>query len=641
MHKPGSGKPVVRKPVVKNEQIPTHNKYREVIWPAVVFILAFLLYSNSIPNKYVLDDFGVLKDNWVVKRGIESIPVILKTPYRYGVNMLTDDLYRPASLIMFAVEWEISPNNPSLNHFMNVFLYALSCCLLLVLLRKLFDKVNAVFPLIVSLIWLAHPVHTEVVANIKSRDEILSVLFIFITLIFYTDYLRKKQVLYLVGSVLAYFIAMLSKEGVITMLAVFPLIGWFFTKADLRKIVISSVIMLLPAIGFLIIRKTVLMHYDVPGSISIADNLLVGAPDLSTRFAMILFLLGKYLMLLFIPFQLVSDYSYNQIPITGWSNPLAMVSLLVYSGALVYSILNIKKKSVVAFGILFFLITISIYSNLFMLIGSSFGERFLYLPSLGFAIVVAWVLVLLFQPGSMKHTNSYPLPSLKKSPGIWIAIFILFLLYTSKTFARNHEWYDQWSLFSADIVRSPNSAHLRYYWGLTIRDKAKEQTDPEKYHSMMQQAADEFEKGISIYPNYPECYHQLGLATFRLGDSDKALLYYNKSIELSPNEAVPYANMGIIYFNRGDYGKTMELYRKAISIDPHYADAFCNIGSTFGMLGQYDSAIVNFKKAIEYDPESYNAYYYLGMTYKNMNNPDLAKPYFEKAYELNPALQKQ
>ena len=638
MNKFSSGKPLQKKAVMKSLPAQKVYGFPDGQWLLILFLLAFMLYANSIPNKFVLDDYGVIKDNWVVKRGVEAIPVILKTPYRYGVNMFSDDLYRPLSLIMFAIEWNIAPDTPALHHFVNVLLFALSCCLLLILLRKLFVKENPLLPLLATLIWAAHPIHTEVVANIKSRDEILSVLFIFITLIWFLDYLRKSRIGFLLGAVVAYFLAFMSKEGAITVLVLFPIVAWFYTGVGIRKPLIATGIMFIPALVYLLIRKSVLVDSGVPAVIPVVDNLLIAAPDISARIATAILILGKYLLLLGFPYQLVSDYSYNQIPITGWSNPFMIISLIIFCGALVYALVNIRKKNVPVFSIFFFMVTLSIYSNLFILIGSSFGERFLYLPSIGFATLFSWAILQLLKIKENPKADYRIVPVFIRYPSIWALMAALLLLYSIKTTSRNLEWKDAWSLFSADIERSPNSAHLRYYWGTTIRDKAKEQTDPEQYRKMMLQAVDEFKKGIAIYPSYPDCYHQLGLAYFRLGDNEKALQNYSKAIELNSHDAVLYDNLGIIYFQNHDYKKTMDLYKTAISLDPHFADAYCNLGSTYGTLGQLDSAIVNFKKAIEYDPENANAYYFLSITYKNMNKPDLSAPYFEKACQLNPAL---
>ncbi|MCD4678982.1 MAG: tetratricopeptide repeat protein [Bacteroidales bacterium] len=622
----------------KQKSLPKSGHYDFRMWSFIIFILAFLLYANTITHDYVLDDHSLLKDNWITKQGIDGIPTLLKTSYRFGVNRLTDGLYRPLSLVMFAIEWQISPDTPALNHFLNILFYALSCVLLLTFLRNLFGKLNSLLPVLITLLWMAHPIHTEVVANIKSRDEIMSVFFLLIACIWFIAYLKKKQLRYILGASIAFFLGLTSKEGIITMLVIFPLMGWYFTGTKSRSNIKASLLMVIPAAIYLLIRHAVLREYTQLSNIPLVDNLLVAAPDFPTRMATSIYILGKYFLLMLFPVQLVSDYSYNQIPIVGWGNPLVMLSFLLYVGAIVYSFLNIRKKSVLVFGILFFLVTFSIYSNIFVLIGSSFGERFLYLPLLGFVIILSCLLKKIFGGRVKKETYTAMSQMFSRHKTLWIILSCIIVLYSIKTVTRNSEWKNEWTLFSADIDRSPNSAHLRYYWGLSLKNKAKEQSTTEGYNKIMQNAVKEFETALSIYPEYSECYHQLGLAFFRLGDNDKSLENYNKAVKLSPNEAVFYSNMGIIYFQRKAYDKALDIYNKAIAINPNYTDAHMNMGSIYGILGDYNKSLYHLKKALEYDPHNASINYYMALTYQNMKNPEMADKYFEEAYRLNPSL---
>lgn len=624
-----TAKPVIAKP------------FDTWLWALIIFLMALLLYANSLPHGYILDDSGVLKDNWVVKRGIDGIPLILKTPYRYGISMLTDDLYRPLSMIMFAVEWQLSPNTPALSHFVNVLFYAFSCSLLLVVLRKLFKKYHPLLALFACILWMAHPVHTEVVANIKSRDEIMSVFFLLLAILGFLEFLNKGKIGYLLGAIFSYLLGFFSKEGIVTFLVLFPFIGWYYTPAGVKKNLIASASFIIPTIAYMVVRHIILSTYAKPSHFMLVpDNLLVAAPDIFTRWATAILILGKYLGLLLIPHQLVSDYSYNQIPIVGWTNPLVILSFLIYAAGIGFLIWKIRSKSPAVFGILVFLVTMSIYSNLVTLIGSSFGERFLYLPSLGFCILLSYLILLLFKikTGDTSHADIKNLFARNALP--WVLVMVILTLFSIKTISRNSEWDSQWTLFSADVQRSPNSTHMHYYWGLTIRDKAKEQSDPVAYKDLMGKALQEFKTAISIYPYYPECYEQLGLAYFRLGNNDESLKNYEEAIKLNPGKATCYGNQGIIYFNRGQYQKALELYQKAISLDPNYDDAYFNLGSVYGILGQYELAIKNFKKCLEFKPDYAQAYYYIGITYKSLKNMTEAQKYLDKAYQLNPALKK-
>jgi protein O-mannosyl-transferase len=118
----------------------------------------------------------------------------MSSDYWYGfTGNKQGAIYRPASLIMFAIEWTLFPDNPIPSHFINVLLFSLTCVILFHLLSRLFQN-NLIVPLICTLLYAAHPIHTEVVNNIKSRDEILCFLFSIVSLLFFLRYYSTKNI---------------------------------------------------------------------------------------------------------------------------------------------------------------------------------------------------------------------------------------------------------------------------------------------------------------------------------------------------------------------------------------------------------------------------------------------------------------
>ena len=595
----------------------------------ICFIFSFLLYANTFKHSYVLDDYSAFADNWVVKKGVEGIPLIIQTTYRYGINLLTDNLYRPFSQIMFAVEWQISPNNPYLSHVINVFFYALSCFLLLIVLRKYLHKIHPVIPLLITLIFSVHPIHTEVVANIKSRDEIMSFFFLLLTLLLLHKWFSEKKVWALLISVFTLLISFFSKEGVVTMLFIFPIIGWYFTDAKPRTILAASLLMIIPAIIYIGVRYNVLSKYSTSTMVSIVDNYILAIKNPVERFATSMMLLGKYLLLTVIPYQLVCDYSFNQLPVVNISDIRFILPFLIFIALGVYIVKNFLKKNPVVFGLIFFVITTSIYSNIIITVGTSFGERLMFLPSLG--LCISFVMLISKWLIKSDDDKKSEIEILKLRPFLTIILLVVIFIFSVKTVVRASEWENQYTLFKNDVKRSPNSAHMHLYWGLSLRDKAVKTKDPEIKNQIMLQAVAEFDKSLSIYPTYVDCFEQLGLAWYRLNDKVKSLDYYNKALKLNSNNAVTWSNMGIIYFEQGDMKKAMEVYKKSISIDPNYADAHLNLGSVLGMLKKYDEALIEFDKAIQLDPQNSKSYFFKGITYQNMKNMEEAKTWIEKS----------
>jgi protein O-mannosyl-transferase len=610
-------------------------------WPLIIFVLACALYSNVTWHGYVMDDYGVLRDDFLVKRGVHGISTLIQRPYRYGTGNLADNLYRPLSQVMFAVEWELSPDNPALSHILNVLFYALSGALLFMIFRRILPG-HTVFPaLLASLLWLFHPVHTEAVANIKGRDEIMSAFFLFLSILSFLAYLKKTNLLYLAGAMTCSLFAFFSKESSIAFLCIFPIIGWYFVNASAKRNLWGSASLLIPAGIYLLARQAILARYAVPFAVTTADNFLVAAPDAATRTATAVLLLGKYLLLLVFPYRLVCDNSYNQIPLAGPASPLVWLSAAVYAAAIVYAAIHFREKSVTVFAILVYLVTISIVGNIFMLIGTSFAERLLFLPSTGFCLLAG---VMIAKLAAKLFPAEHPTGragefSARNRPAGLIVIIIL-TMFAARTVTRSAEWKDEWTLVSADVKRSPSSARMRFFHGIALRDRAKEQTDQDEYRDYMRQAIDEFEVCVAILPTYVEADEELGLAWHRMGNPDKALQYYERAMKLNSRKAATYSNMAIIFFERQDYARALELHKKAVSLDPNFENGYMNIGSIYGRQGDYQKAVDNFEKVIRINPTNAQAYYYLGVTYGALNQPEKSRQSFAAAATLDPSYRK-
>ena len=157
-------------------------------WPGAVIllILPFALYGASLKYGYVLDDKIVLSENNFVKKGLAGIGDIFSTESFTGYlgeqkNLVAGSRYRPLSIATFAVEHHFWGLNPRNSHFLNILFYALTGLLLFrvlaLFLRQDKDrKWHMALPILAAVLFILHPIHTEVVANIKGRDEILALL---------------------------------------------------------------------------------------------------------------------------------------------------------------------------------------------------------------------------------------------------------------------------------------------------------------------------------------------------------------------------------------------------------------------------------------------------------------------------------
>ena len=600
----------------------------------VLAIVAATLYLNTVNHGFNLDDTSAITENWVVKQGVSSIPTIFKTPYRYGYWVSEDELYRPVPLAYFATLWQLFPKNPLPGHIINILLYAVTAYFLFTLLARLMKSYSLALPFFAVLLYVVHPLHTEVVANIKSFDEIISFLLALVTLKFTLDYLQQSDFKKMLLAMFTFFVAYMSKEGTITMLAVIPLMIYFFTDTGRGKIFKATAFLLIPTVIYLGIRSAVVGSITSTKHFAMIDNVLVSASSIGERWASGFKILGKYFLMLVYPHPLSADYSYRQFSISGWDNPWALLSLFLCIGLFVYGVLGMKKKKFIAFAALFYLFSMALYSNLFVFIGSAFAERFQYVASLGFTLALAWTL-LKFSGVNIFATDRAATVSVLQSKKLWTASLVILLPFSLRTVTRNPDWKSYLSLYSADVKNTPDCARMHFFLGNELqKEKAKKTNVQQEKIFWYDSCIAEYNRAIKLYPRYADAYGQLGMAYMMRGNDSLAFAMYNKSIQLNTTMAMNYSNFGMYFFNRHDFKAALDLYQRSLALNPRYADGWRNLGSTYGELKQYDKAIDAFQNSLKYEPDSPDVLFFIGITYRSLGKEELAQTYISKSEKL-------
>lgn len=613
----------------------------------IIFLAGFGLYANTLQHNYVYDDVSVIGLNKFTKMGIDGIPTLFTKAYWYGFRGENDGTYRPLSLITFALEYEYFGENAHVPHFVNVFLYALSGVFLFWFLVLIYELKNPLqrglssfFAFIVSLFYIAHPVHTEVVANIKGRDEILCFLLFLISFIYLLKYIKNagssflRKIFFLAISILSFYLSILSKETAVTFVAVIPLVLFVFTNFSSKKILQTSSIFVIITIVYLIMRGSFLDSIAGSKPLIPIDNTLAAATTFSEKYATAIYILGKYLGLLLFPHPLIYDYSFKQIAIVDWSNIYALISLVVYASMLIYAIRGIKDKSIVSFGILYYLITMSIVSNLFLMIGSTMAERFLYIPSLGFCIAVGYLLIRLFKIEGT--SNSSALQYFKQNISLMIVLAVVFILYSFKTVSRNLIWKDNLTLYSTDIVNAENSSRAHLFYGQELLELAKVEPEKNKRKDLFDKTIKEITRSSEIDPTYSDTWLNLGIAYVENGDNAEGIKNYKRVLQINPFYDKAYYNMGNAYFNLKDFTKAKECFENAIKYNNAYKLAYYNLGNTYMKIDQNEKAIEYYHKTLQLDPYYIDVYNNMGNAYTNLLKFDDAIASYKKAIVLKP-----
>lgn len=611
---------------------------KSAIWVGLLAAaLGFILYLNTLGHNYTLDDFSSIKDNWVVKGGLKNLGIIFSTEYRYGTWNSPGSLYRPIPLALFAFEWQMAPDKPFFGHLMNISLYALTGWMLWITWRRILVNYPPALVAMTVLFFIAHPVHTEVVCNIKSHDEIMALLFGTMAMYALWRYLENNRMAWVISALLAYAVAMFSKEGAIMFIFIFPLTMWYFTKLPLSKIFRLAGLMLIPAAIFLLVRQSVLGAQAHQEIYSILDNFMVGAQNSAERLASSFMMCGRYLWVLIFPHPLVCDMGYPQVVPVGFDDWRAILGFFVYVGMGVWALLNMGKKHILSYAILFYLICFSLFSNVLFLIGTSYGERLQYMSSFGFALALAWAICKYFKIDDLRNIWN---PN-GKGTAVWAVAGVIIALYSLKTISRNPAWENSATLYAADLANSPNCAKLNYHNALEVaRVAMDEKTGVVKDKAGLEHAVECYSKCIKLYPEYHDAFGGRGIAYFRLGEFDKAFEDYQVSLKHRPNNAPVLSNMGYIYFMRGQLDKAEEVYKESIKYDPRFVDARRNLGAVLAMKKNFPEAIEQWKEGLKYEPDNATLLFYIGSGYRDMGQPEKSTEWFEKAYAIDPSLKK-
>jgi tetratricopeptide (TPR) repeat protein len=494
--------------------------------------VCILLYGNTLYNEYCLDDAIVITKNSVTQRGFAGIPDHLTHDYVYGFfnrpfNSALSP-WRPLSLLTFSLEVGFfGMDKPWIGHLVNVLLYTLTVVLIFSFLAKYLFR-DTMLSFIAALLFAIHPIHTEVVANIKSRDEILALLFLVLTMQQLWKHLESGHRKDLYTGLIFYFLALLSKENALTFVIGIPITMYFFTRLDRSRIFRYGYILLGVAILFFIIRISIVpLNPGAVEKVNILSHPYAYAQGSEAYFTKI-YLLLRYLKLLFIPYPLVYDYSYNAIPFVGADSILVWVSVLVHLGLLAYALMNFRSKGILAFCVLMYFISFSLSSNIILPIAVIIGERLLYTPSVFFCIGVAY---------GIKKLGDLLLEKKKVNPLLVIAFIILpvFVLSSVIVIARNRDWKNNDSLNLSALKYIPESYKVNDGVAFYYMNKAKDSTlSKAERDSLNRQAIYYYERAIRLVPDLQVGLINVGVCYYRLGDVPSAEKHWLKLKQINP-----------------------------------------------------------------------------------------------------------
>ena len=542
------------------------------------FVLVLIFYGNSLKNKYALDDDYITVTNFpfkgkpytpnhpLVSQGFKGIPKIWKSRYAHDSEASFE--YRPVTTTSFAIEYGIFGQSPFLSHLINVFIYFLTISVLFFVLLFLFDsyekKLEIAF--LSCLLFLIHPLHTEVVNNIKCRDELLAMFFPLCAFWFSFSFYKKPNVKDIVLIILFMLLGLLSKRSSMVFIAIIPLAFIFFRKVNIKLIISSTLLLIVSYFTFIKMKSSLITEKNVRHFYDFENPLYVLKVSFLSKIAIAIKSLGFYVKLLFFPVPLRFYYGNNIIDLIGKPDIFFIIGICFFiaSGIIYYK----TRNNLFLFGLLLFLGSIFPFLNFVVPVAGVFGERLAYISTIGFSIMI----ISLFIP-LLKNSDIVSFKNMSSKPKIYgVFLIIICMIYS---WSRNTNWYNKLTLFEHDISSLEKSAKANSLLA-------------NEYFEMLRSNNKKYSDQIII---------------------QKAIKHYSQAVTNDSSFFSAYNNAGVIHYSYlRDYKTAKKLFSLAIRYKPLYSQAYENLGNCFNQEKKLNAAFWCYKKSYEIDSKKYSAY---------------------------------
>lgn len=585
---------------LKNSVLTKINRLENWKWCLLIFVLSVSLYAPSLKNDFALDDEIVYFANPRVQQGIAGIPAQF---YKYKSKSLSDQYgFRPITMSTFNIDFQLGGKSAKSGHWGNILSYAVLSVLIFLLLSYLFAEIPKLAIFLACLMFVVHPLHVEVVANIKSRDEILSLIFGLSALFLAIYSLRTEKYFLLLLSSISFGLAFLSKESALTFFALVPMVLMLEQGPHLKKklifigALVAGYAIILFGIDQWILSHTISSAEFTEDISTFRESKIMGNALFQNhlpyqRFATGFDILIRYLKNFLVPYPLVYYSGYNQVPISDWNSVWVWLSVVLHLGMLAAMIIFWKKVRGFSLGIAFYLISVSPYTHFLRPLDDAMADRFFFTPSLGLIIAFFSLLAYVLGISNSKESRSKTTRSLS-SPIVNRSTFAFMLVlaigFSVMTVNRIKAWKNNLQLFETDIANLENCArcHFQYANQLTLefqkRGSTKKDQDAIIHH---------FERAIEITDESYNSFISLGRAYLVFGMPAKGFAILDRAISIFPDRAGPYFQKAYGKYVSKAYAEAVPLFQKSISIDKENQEAFFFLGWSYSQLGKSDEAL--------------------------------------------------
>jgi tetratricopeptide (TPR) repeat protein len=533
----------------------------------ILLAVSSFVYANSLFNSFTMDDELYIFGNPQVTR-----PSLKQL---FQANKVSA-VFRPVTFATFAVNYKLNGDRPFGYHLLNLLLHAGATMLLFLVLREILanEPRGDIIAFVAALLFAVHPLHTEAVASIVGRSELLAAGFLLAAWLFH---LRGRTI----ATFVCFAFAVLSKESAIALL---PLaVAGDYARGKLlhwaRYVPIAAATFLY---AFVLWK----VHGNRFGlqEVSLLDNPLSHLP-VSWRIANAIRIAWKYVALQLFPAKLSCDYSFSAIRLYA-NLQHTLPAIVAAAGVLAVCGWTIwkKKPGFMIAGTIYFT-GFAITANILVITGTIMAERLAYLPSAGFCLLIA----LLWKRLEVR----------RRSAAI-VFLLLLVAVFGVRTLARNRDWRDNLSLYQSAVHTVPGSAKMHSNVG---REYLK--------RGQLDQARAELQNALAIYPEYPDALQYLALVESWTGHDLEAIRLLESAVRMSDRKNLSYdfmvVNLAAMLMQAGRSSDALDILNREIAEAPQYSRAWSNRAVIYFQRGDTAAARNDAESSLRMDPSNSQA----------------------------------
>ncbi len=603
-------------------------------------VLTFLFYGNSLKNKYSLDDDYITVTNFpvkgqpytpnnnLIKDGFKSIPKIWLSRYAHDSESSFD--YRPVVTTSFAIEYAIFGQAPFISHLINILLYFAVIILLFDVLNILFEnhKDKTTISFITTLLFLIHPLHTEVVDSLKCRDELFATLFSFIALLYSFSFISKPNLKDGFLITLFLFLAFFSKLSAVLLMTSIPLMLAFYRKPQYKKTILIT-------LGLFILYhlfqrfmnlmpeeelKRVFYHFENPlftENFSFTDKLFIGIKTF-----------GFYLQMFLFPYPLRFYYGANMFDFSNSINGYFIITIFFVLLCSFYYWKTKNKDFLFSFlllGLLMFP-----FLNIFTPVAGILGERLMFIPSIAFCLLIVIVIKPLFK--NFIYTS--PTQFISKPLSYLSIVILITMIYTIN---RNTNWHNKLTLFESDIPHLTKSSKANSLIANEYFEMIRSQNFKENPQILIQKCIQYYSQAVTNDSSFFSAYNNAGVVYYSyLKDYKRAKKLFSLAIRYKPLYAQAYENLGNCYKQENNTIKAFECYKKSILIKPKEMSSYISCINLFFDSKEADKCLKCIQIAKNVFPNNYEIIVQEANCYLMKEDIPKAISSFEMAYKIFP-----